>query len=121
MAKQYVKANNLKLSRYLRLVGVGCVVAGVGFLAYFFSPVVAYQFFLGVHLNSQEIESPVPKYLVGRTSSVKSLIAHGISRITFDYTDARNWYPQVHAEEKKPVAPSELPEVDSYTLAIPKL
>ncbi len=116
MAKYYYKAQSAHFKKYFRLAGISCVIAGVGIFIYFFFPVIAYQFFLGTPVQKQEIESPVPKYLVGKNNTVKDLIQLGISRLQFDYTDARNWYPQVQAEEKS--APE---QVDNYLLAIPKL
>lgn len=115
MAKHYYKAQNYQITKYLRWAGLLCILGGVGVFVYFFFPLVAYQFFLGAPISQQEIESPVPKYLVGRNSNIKSLIDQGISRLQFDYKDARNWYPQVHAEEKK------IEKVDNYSLSIPKL
>lgn len=117
MAKYYYKARNYQWKRYFRIVGLGCVLGGFGVFIYFFFPVIAYQLFLGTPVQ-QEIESPVPKYLVGRNNTVKSLINQGISRLQFDYTDARNWYPQVHAEEEKE---QKAEKVENYFLAIPKL
>lgn len=114
MAKYYYKADNRKISRILKIIGAGCVLSGLSVFVYFFFPIIAYQFFLsGEHIS---IESPVPKYLVASNSNIRSMIAQGIAQIQFDYTDARNWYPQVHAEEKK--API---KVDTYYLSIPKL
>lgn len=117
MAKQYYKAQNYQITKYLRWAGLACIAGGVGVFVYFFFPLVAYQFFLGAPIAQQEIESPVPKYLVGRNNSIKSLIDQGISRLQFDYKDARNWYPQVHAEEVE----KKNEKVDNYILAIPKL
>src|SRR5690606_25355897 len=100
MAKYYYKARNYQWKRYIRIAGFGCVLGGFGVFIYFFFPMVAYQLFLGTPIQKQEIQSPVPKYLVGNNNTVKDLIHQGISRLQFDYTDARNWYPQVHAEQE---------------------
>jgi sortase A len=116
MAKYYYKAKNYKISRYLRIVGVSCILAGIGVFIYFFFPLVAYQFFLGSPLQQNELNAPVPKYLVGKNSNIKSLIDQGMSKLQFDYKDARNWYPQVHAAEEEKIE-----KVDNYTLSIPKL
>lgn len=118
MAKYYYKARNYQWKRYIRIAGLGCVLGGFGVFVYFFFPMVAYQLFLGTPVQKQEIQSPVPKYLVGNNSTVKDLIYQGISRLQFDYTDARNWYPQVQAEQEGIKQPE---KIDNYTLAIPKL
>ncbi|HRN96371.1 MAG TPA: sortase [Candidatus Levybacteria bacterium] len=115
MGKKYYKAHNYQITKYLRLAGLLCIVGGIGVFVYFFFPLVAYQLFLGAPIQTQEIESPVPKYLIGRSSNIRSLIDQGISRLQFDYKDARNWYPQVHAEEKT------VEKVNNYLLSIPTL
>lgn len=115
MGKKYYKAKNYQITKYLRIAGLGCILGGLGIFIYFLFPLVAYQFFLGAPVQAQEIESPVPKYLIGRNSNVRSLIGQGISRLQFDYKDARNWYPQVHAEEKKNE------KISNYLLSIPSL
>lgn len=117
MAKYYYKGRNYQFKKYLRIAGLGCILGGFGVFIYFFFPMVAYQLFLGTSVQQQEIESPVPKYLIGRNNTVKSLINQGISRLQFDYTDARNWYPQVHAEQEK----KQPEKIENYTLEIPKL
>lgn len=116
MAKYYYKAKKVSTKKYFRIAGIGSLLAGIIGFVYFFFPIVAYQFFLGTPAQTGEIESPVPKYLVGKNSSVKELIQQGISRLQFDYTDARNWYPQVHAQEE-----SRPEQIDNYSLQIPKL
>lgn len=118
MAKYYYKATKSKMSRYIRIVGLSCITAGFGVFLYFFFPIVAYQFFIAAPHQNGDIAAPVPKYLVGKSNNVRSLIDQGISRLQFDYKDARNWYPQVHAAEET-VAP--VAAVDSYLLSIPKL
>ncbi len=115
MAKYYYKADNRQVSSILRKLGFACIGAGLLLFAYFFAPVVAYKFFI-TDTSASEIESPIPKYLVGKNTSVKGLLEQGLSRLQFDYTDARNWYPQVHAEEEKKPQ-----KVDQYLLSISKL
>jgi sortase A len=117
MAKYYYKAKNYKISRYIRIAGFSCILAGLGVFMYFFFPLMAYQLFLGAPVQGKELQSPVPKYLVGKNSNIRSLLDQGISRLQFDYKDARNWYPQVHAAEEE----KKVEKVDNYLLSIPKL
>lgn len=121
MAKYYYKGNNKNWKRYFKIAGIGCVLGGFGMFIYFFFPVVAYQLFLGTPVQKQEIESPVPKYLIGRSNTVKNLIDQGISRIQFDYTDARNWYPQVQAETTTIQKETQPEIIENYFIEIPKL
>jgi sortase A len=114
--KRYYKADNIKISRYLRLTGIGCILLGFTAILYFFFPIIAYQMFLSSSISGSEIVSPVPKYLTGESSSVKSLIQQGISSLQFDYNDARVWYPQIHPDQKKRSA-----KIDHYSLSIPSL
>lgn len=90
------------------------IILGIGLLAFFLFPVFSYQLFLGNYVRDN-IETPIPKYMIARNDNLGSLIAQGINSLTRDYGDARNWYPQVNESIQEKTI------VDSYLLSIPKL
>src|SRR5690606_32020196 len=99
----------------IRMLAFALMTGGMLFLSYFFLPVVSYQLFLSRAFAS-DIETPIPKSMVGKDEGVMSLISQGMQSKSTDYRDARNWYPQVqHVEVEAKEAVSE------YTLSIPKL
>lgn len=100
--------------KYKRILGLFFVVAGVGVFSYFLFPILSYQLFLS-DFSGGNIEVPIPKYMVARDSNITSLLSQGINSLTRDYTDARNWYPQISSNIKGRA------KVDSYLLSIPKL
>lgn len=109
--KQYVFRKHNKFPKRLRkTAGVVIIFAGFVILLYFFFPLISYQIFFG---GADALQTPVPKYAVVGQSSLTSLIAQGVSHLTTDYNDARNWYPTVHA--------SNTASVPVYSLSIPKL
>lgn len=96
---------------YLKITGICCIFFGVFLFAYFFFPLVSYQFFFRFAFASSPMKSPIPEYLINEPSDVKTLFASGFASLTKDYTDARNWYGEVKASQKD----------IAYTLSIPKL
>jgi sortase A len=62
----------------------------------------------------KDIAVPVPKRTLAIGSSFSGLLSQGISQITTDFTDARNWYPQVQGENTGV-------SVESYKISIPSL
>ncbi len=116
MAVYYEKSKSNNFKKIVKFAGGGFIILGLCFLAYFFLPVILYQVFLSKSYASASIESPIPKYLVvGNNGNIKDLIAQGINSLTADYTDARNWYPNIaNSQEEKP-------KIEKYTLSIPKI
>ncbi|MFI5265331.1 MAG: sortase domain-bontaining protein, partial [Candidatus Levyibacteriota bacterium] len=109
--EQYVfKKKNHLPRRVRKITGAVVVLAGFLILLYFFFPLISYQVFFG---SQDGLEVPVPKYTVVGRNSFASLLTQGVTQLTTDYTDARNWYPQVR--------PSNTTTVSSYSLSIPKL
>lgn len=98
-----------------RLVGAASLLIGFVLLAYFFFPLLSYQLFLAPVIEASEIEVPIPKYLVKQhENGLDGFLTQGISALVKDYTDARNWYPDVPSVQDEKL-------VESYTLSIPKL
>lgn len=117
MGQYYVKKKRNNFKKYIKLGGVFFITLGIGFFLYFFFPVLSYQVFLAQAFSKSTIEVPIPKYLVinKNNNTIASLISQGITSLTTDFTDARNWYPKLTREtgtEKK---------VDFYSLSIPKI
>ena len=115
MTAYYFKKSGNKLRKILKIAGLGSVLIGVSFFLYFFFPVLSYQFFLANALEKNQIEVPIPKYLVvNKNNDLGGLVASGIASLTSDFTDARNWYPNLPPQNQKA-------QVDSYLLSIPRL
>ena len=120
MTSYYFKRNNNVLRKLLKLAGVGFVFLGASFFLYFFFPVISYQIFIAKVHGASEIEVPIPKYLVAKKSNnLGSLVTASITSLTTDYTDARNWYPNLVPQPDAEVEEEE--KVESYSLSIPKL
>src|SRR5258708_3555846 len=103
--------------KYFRSAGIFLISVGILLFLYFLFPIVSYQIFIASAFSDTTIETPIPKYLISRNGSFGSLISQGISSLTTDYNDARNWYPQV----SESITQKKEPAVTSYSLAIPKL
>lgn len=97
---------------FKRLIGVGIIFVGFSTLLYFFFPIILYQVFFG--FSQSTIDSPIPKYaMVGRENSFSGLISQGLSGLTTDFSDARNWYPNLRVANSAPAS--------KYSLSIPRL
>ncbi|OGH16448.1 MAG: hypothetical protein A3C30_04630 [Candidatus Levybacteria bacterium RIFCSPHIGHO2_02_FULL_40_18] len=133
MVAYYIKKNNSQRSftalqpgrhwqlhgfrKVIKLAGIGFVLIGASFFLYFFFPILSYQFFLANASHSKQIEVPIPKYLVvNKNSDLGSLVVSGITSLTSDFTDARNWYPSLPPDNE-----SQKIKVDSYLISIPRL
>ncbi len=110
MAYYFVKKKHHFTKRKRQIVGAGIVGLGVLILVYFFFPLISFNVFFG---SGEDIKAPIPKYSMVGGSGIGSLIAQGISKLTLDYNDARNWYPKVHATKTG--------SVPFYSLSIPRL
>src|SRR3989304_9748990 len=114
MTAYYFKKSEDSFRKVLKIAGLGFVLIGASFFLYFFFPVLSYQFFLANAFDKNRIEVPIPKYLVvNRNNDLGSLVASGITSLTSDFTDARNWYPNLSPQNQKA-------QVDSYLLSIPR-
>lgn len=101
--------------KVLKIAGLGFVLSGASFFLYFFFPLLSYQFFLANAFEANQIEVPIPKYLVvNKNSDLGSLVASGFTSLTSDFTDARNWYPGLSPQNQNA-------KVDSYLISIPRL
>lgn len=115
MTAYYFKKSGNKFRKILKIAGLGFVIIGTSFFLYFFFPVLSYQFFLANAFEANQIEVPIPKYLVvNKNNDLGSLVASGITSLTSDFTDARNWYPNLSPQNQNS-------RVESYLLSIPKL
>ena len=116
MPHYYIKGEKANFKKYFKFAGFLFIFSGLAFFIYFFFPVISYQLFLANAYSGNKIESPIPKYLIiNNNGGIRSLISQGITSLTSDFTDARNWYPNVPSDTKEKV------KVDKYFLSIPKL
>ncbi len=118
MAAYYIKKSGPAargFHKILKILGLGFVLIGSSFFLYFFFPLFSYQFFLANAFETSQIEVPIPKYLVvNKNNDLGSLVASGITSLTSDFTDARNWYPSLSPQDQRA-------KVESYLLSIPKI
>jgi len=117
--RYYYHENNRAPKRPLKIVGLGFIALGVILLLYFFFPILSYQFFLSPAFAVNSIEVPIPKYMVVTNTNMSRLVQAGFNALSVDYTDARNWYPQIAAQVKENAVKEK--KVENYTLSIPKL
>lgn len=111
MAYYFVKKKKKFTKKARRIAGVTVASVGVIILLYFFFPVISFKIFFG---SADAIQAPIPNYsIVNGNSGLSGLIAQGISGLTVDYTDARNWYPKIKASTSA--------STPSYSISIPKL
>ena len=120
MRRLYLRKPKEDSKKKLRLAGLLVILLGVGVFLFFFFPVISYQLFLSGQYARNKIEVPIPKYLVVKqNNSVGSLISSGVNSLTSDFTDARNWYPNLTGQAEAKNFTKE--RVASYLLSIPKL
>lgn len=100
-----------KRKKILGLISIGF---GIFTILYFFFPLISYHIYLSSAFAGKDIEAPLPqRFVLQGGPSIKGLVSSGITNVTSDYTDARNWFPQIksaEASEKK---------VLEYQLSIP--
>lgn len=111
-AYRFIKKGKSRKKAIRRIFGISLLCLGLVFGLYFFFPMLSYQVFMAGAFESSNYTSPIPQHLTVNKSNIGSLIAQGFSSLTTDYTDARNWYPNLKVDH---------PQVDSYLLTIPKL
>ncbi len=116
MSKTYTygKARSVLKKRLKRFVGISTLVLGVVVVLYFFFPVISYHLFLSSEFSADDIESPLPKrYVLQGNNNITSIVASSFSDVAYDFTDARNWFPQVEAKGVT------VKKVSEYELSIP--
>lgn len=117
----YEKKKNRNIKKYAKFSGAGLILIGILLVFYFFFPLISYQVFLADAFEKNNIEVPIPKHEIIKNTNTDfgSLVASGITSLTRDYTDARNWYPDLFDKENE----NNTRDVakDKYTLSIPKL
>lgn len=119
--RYYVKTRNSGIlpkrkKVYLKFLGGAILACGLFMLSYFFFPLLSYQLFLAQAFEQGSIEVPIPKYLVmNKLNPISDLIGQGIASLSQDYTDARNWYPQVKSSIAQETS------IDHYSISIPSL
>lgn len=114
--KHYSYGKKRKTPKYVKkILGICSISCGLILLAYFFFPIISYHLFLSsAFAGDNGIESPLPKrYVLQGNFSLGSLFSQGITNVTSDYTDARNWFPNVNA----PAGKSQ--KVESYQISFP--
>lgn len=119
MSKLYKKASAKRFKNpkkiIAKLLGAVSICFGFVLLVYFFFPLLSYQLFLAPIIEASDIEVPIPKYLVKQhENGLDGVLTQGISSFMKDYTDARNWYPDIPSVQNDKL-------VQSYQLSIPKL
>lgn len=111
MNSYYYSRTQKKKKTYRKIGGFLLLSMGVSLLLYFFFPLLSYHVFLSSVLATSDIEVPIPKYQVASKTNRDNLFVSGIVSLTSDFTDARNWYPNVTQDNNQL----------EYTLSIPKL
>lgn len=97
-----------------KILGIFSISLGVITLLYFFFPLLSYQLYLSSAFAQSDITAPLPqRFVLGTGGSIGGLFTSGISNVTSDYKDARNWFPQI----KKQSTSSQ--KVTEYEFSIP--
>ncbi len=118
MTVHYTKKRDFgakSVRKILKIAGLGFIILGASFFLYFFFPVLSYQLFLKNAFENSAIEVPIPKYLlVNKNNDLGSLAVSSFRSLTSDFTDARNWYPNLLPQNQEA-------KINSYLISIPKL
>ena len=115
MPHYYTKGDNFKSPKFKKILGILLMLSGLGIAFYFLFPILSLHFFLSGYASG-DIESPIPKNMITRgKGEIRDLVVQGINSLTHDYTDARNWYPQISSSIQSKT------KVETYRLSIPKL
>lgn len=114
----YGKKKFFSRSKVKKIFGVVSIFLGMILLLYFFFPLLSYQVYLSSAYASSHIEAPLPQRMVlSQSASIGNLFESGISNVTTDYRDARNWFSKATAN--KPVDRPEEERIKEYSLSIP--
>ncbi len=117
--KKYSYSSSHSLKKKIKFFGFFLVALGVVVIIYIFFPVISYYLYLSSAFASSNYETPLPnRFVIKNETNISDLLEQGMSSLTYDYTDASNWFPGLSAELEK--IPGEK-KIESYTLSIPKL
>ncbi len=115
MSKIYYKEKKVNYRKYLKTLGAGFILLGLGISLYIFSPLILWQIYSAPALTSQNMQAPIPRSTVVNPSMIGSLLSSAKNSITgIDYTNAANWFPGFKAQAS--TNPS-----SSYSISIPSL
>lgn len=103
----------------VKFAGFTLVSFGIVVIVYIFFPVISYYVYLSSAFASSNYQTPVPdRFVLKNETSISGLLEQGLSSLTYDYTDASNWFPESNLGfEKIPGGK----KIEHYTLSIPKL
>lgn len=102
------------LKKRKKVVGLISISLGIITLIYFFFPVISYHLYLSSAFAGSDIQAPLPqRFVLGTGTSMNGLISSGISNMTSNFADARNWFPNVRRDTKA------LQKVTEYDFSIP--
>lgn len=97
-----------------KVLGVTSICFGLLTLLYFFFPVLSYHLYLSSAFAGSNIEAPLPqRFVLGGGTSMKGLFSSGITNMTANFADARNWFPNVRKDKKA------LQKVTEYEFSLP--
>jgi len=117
--KKYTYHSGSGLKKISKIFGFLFISLGIAVIIYVFFPVISFYVYLSSAFAAGNYESPVPdRFVIKNQVNISDLIAQGVSSIAYDYTDARNWFPDL--SNNSDVRPDG-EKVKSYTLSIPKL
>lgn len=97
-----------------KILGVFIICIGLLILLYFFFPLISYHLYLSSAFAKSDITSPLPqRFVLSSNTTISGLLASGITNVTSDFRDARNWFPQKANGERFTA------KVSEYSLSIP--
>ena len=116
MNRYYYKKGGYKLKKkVLRIISLVCFLLGGGVLIYIFFPLILWQIYFFRSLSSQNVTAPIPRNTVIDSTSVTSLISAAANSLSgVDYTNAKNWFPNLAYGASNAKVPS-------YLISIPKI
>lgn len=111
----YGKGNPYFRRNKKKIIGLTSISVGIITLLYFFFPLISYHFYLSSAFAGNDIVSPIPqRFVLNGSSSFGGLLSSGISKVTSNYKDARNWFPQQANIDK-----ANTKKVNEYEFSIP--
>jgi len=115
MVKVYRKKTS-SLKSPPKIAGLFLVSFGIVTLLFFFFPILSWEIYFSKALATDIYEAPVPKSMVvtAQSDSFRTLLTSGVSQLTTNFSDARNWYPTLDSSLNKP-------KISQYTMTIPKI
>lgn len=117
--KKYSYGKSTGVRKKLKFLGFIFVSFGLAVVLYVFFPVISYYVYLSSAFASSNYQTPLPdRFVLKNETHISDLLEQGLSSLTYDYTDASNWFPNANSEFEK------IPDgkkIDFYFLSIPKL